>query len=137
MDLVLLVVYARRPERAALRLPTVMGGRRYGIVVAAEVVALAAGLVVITAVPGRPEYAVAWVALVVGVHFVSLGVGRSATILLLGAVLTALGLLGFVLGGLTGSAAAISWITGIGSGFTLLVAVALDLRRRLLLVRKA
>jgi len=42
VDLVLLVVYARRPERAALRLPTVMGGRRYGIVVAAEVVALAA-----------------------------------------------------------------------------------------------
>ena len=129
-DLALLAVYARGPRAPAGAPSLARDDRRYLVIVAAEVVALFGGLLVINAVLGRGELAVAWVALVVGVHFLALGAGRALPIVVLGAVLTVLGLLGGLLGLTTGSAAAVAGVAGIGSAVTLFVAVGLDLRRR-------
>ncbi|MEE3920256.1 hypothetical protein V2I01_24865 [Micromonospora sp. BRA006-A] len=70
--------------------------RRYWLVVALEAVALFGGLSVINNVLDRPAVAVAWVAVVVGVHFFGLAhVWRMPLYHWLGAVMTALGLAGF------------------------------------------
>ncbi|HEY0450050.1 hypothetical protein [Actinophytocola sp.] len=104
--------------------------RRYWNIVGIEAVALVAGLFVINQVLHRPSVAVAWIAVVVGVHFVGLGklwhLGQFFT---LGLVMTALGLVGFVLGGLQVSAGAIGLVAGVGSGVALFVTVAVSLAR--------
>ena len=130
LDVALLVAYARAPRRAPGGTPTVRFDGRYRVVVAVEVVALFGGLFVINGLLGRPDLGVSWVAIVVGVHFLGLGVGQAGAIVVLGAALTALGVLGMLLGLLTGSAAAVAAVAGVGSGIVLLVAVGLDLRRR-------
>ncbi|ODU02868.1 MAG: hypothetical protein ABS81_16170 [Pseudonocardia sp. SCN 72-86] len=95
--------------------------RGYWIVVAVEAVALFGGLVLINGVFGHGEFGVAWVAVVVGVHFFGLGaVWHAPSLHVLGGVLTGLGILGAVLGLVTGSEAWIAGVAGVGSGAALL-----------------
>ncbi|MFE7512493.1 hypothetical protein ACFU8I_14955, partial [Streptomyces sp. NPDC057540] len=75
-------VLGRRGGTAPAPAPTEPGpgtgfGRRYWYVVAAEVLGLVAGLLVIARVLHVPQAAVGWIALVVGVHF-SGQTGRTA-----------------------------------------------------------
>ncbi|MER5606487.1 hypothetical protein AB0F93_07880 [Micromonospora tulbaghiae] len=103
--------------------------RRYWLVVALEAVALFGGLSVINNVLDRPAVAVAWVAVVVGVHFFGLGhVWRMPLYHWLGAVMTALGLAGFLAHALGAGAGAVGLISGVGCGAALFAAVALALR---------
>ncbi|GLZ49603.1 hypothetical protein Acsp06_57880 [Actinomycetospora sp. NBRC 106375] len=96
-------------------------GRGYWLVVAGEVVALAAGLWLINGVLDRPDLAVVWVALVVGVHFVVLGrVWRFGRFVALGAVMSALAVLAAVAAVLTGSVLLVQLLAGVGSGAALL-----------------
>lgn len=124
----------RRTTRArpgAGRSPRERWGTGFRTVVLAEVVALVAGLVVINAVLGAPRFAVAWVALVVGVHFVALArVWRVRMFGVLGAVMVVLGLVGFVLGAASGAALPTQLVAGVGSGAALMAAAAtaVDLR---------
>lgn len=105
--------------------------RRYWVVVAVEVVALLAGLVIIKRVLDAERFIVAWIAVVVGVHFFGLGpIWRDSTLYLVGAVLVLLGLAGFLIGTAGGSAAAIALVSGVGAGAVLFLSVALALLAR-------
>lgn len=79
---VLLLIGIRRARRAGETGEPASGtalGRGYWLVVAAEAAALVGGLSVINVVVGAHELAVAWIALVVGVHFSGLAsCGRQA-----------------------------------------------------------
>lgn len=113
----LLAVRRERPA-AAGRAP--MFGRGYLAVVAAEVVLLFGGLRVLAAL-GRPEEGnVAWVAFVVGVHFVALApVWKDWSVAVPGVALTLLGAGGLVLA----STVAVAWVPLVGGvlpGFVLL-----------------
>ncbi len=97
-----------------------MFGRGYLAVVAAEVLLLFGGLRVLAAW-GRPEQVnVAWIAVVVGVHFVALApIWRTWDIAVPGVLLAGLGAAGFVMAG----TAAVGWVpfvSGVLSGVTLL-----------------
>ncbi|MFF3669946.1 hypothetical protein [Microtetraspora malaysiensis] len=97
-----------------------MFSRGYLFVVAAEVILLFGGLRVL-AIWGRPvEGNVAWVALVVGVHFIALApIWKDWSIAVPGVVLTVLGAAGLVLA----STAAVAWVpfvSGVLSGVVLL-----------------
>lgn len=108
--------------------------RRYWYAVAGEVVALFGGLYVINQVLEAPELAVAWVAVVVGVHFFPLAwAWRMPMYHWLGAAMTLLGLAGFLAHALGASDAVVALIAGVGSGAALYAAVAAgiqDTRRR-------
>ncbi|MHC1557753.1 hypothetical protein ACR9E3_02295 [Actinomycetospora sp. C-140] len=96
-------------------------GRGYWLVVAGEVVALAVGLWLVNGVLYRPDLAVVWVALVVGVHFVVLGrVWRFGRFVALGAVMTVLAVLAVLAAALTGSGLLVQLLAGVGSGVALL-----------------
>ncbi|MGP3910615.1 hypothetical protein [Nonomuraea sp. 10N515B] len=112
-------VTARR-ERSAARPQRNMFGRGYLIVVAAEAILLFGGLRMLAAW-GHPEQAnVAWVALVVGVHFIALApVWKDWGIAVPGVVLTLLGGGGLVLA-LTATVAWVPFISGVLSGVVLL-----------------
>ncbi|SCF37971.1 hypothetical protein [Micromonospora mirobrigensis] len=123
--------------RVGRRAPAVVTGgpaagfmdRRYWIIVAIEVVALFGGLNVINRVLDRPALAVAWVAVVVGVHFFGLGwIWRMPRFHWLGVVMTVLGLAGFLVHALGGGADAVALVAGVGSGAALYATVALALR---------
>ncbi|MET8048991.1 hypothetical protein ABZU75_15465 [Streptosporangium sp. NPDC005286] len=101
-----------------------MFGRGYLIVVAAEAILLFGGLRLLAAW-GRPEQTnVAWVAFVVGVHFIALApVWKDWGIAVPGVVLTLLGAAGLVLA----STAAVAWVpfvSGVLSGVVLLTGTA-------------
>ena len=118
----------RRPGGGAEQEPNRFD-RNYRLIVAAEVVGLFGGLAIINGVLGAGEFGIAWIAVVVGVHFFGLGaIWRSVPLHVLAATLTALGILGAVLGLLTGSAAVIAGVAGVGSGAALFTAIALALR---------
>lgn len=109
-----------RSERPAAGPRRDMFGRGYLIIVAAEVILLFGGLRLLAAWE-RPEQAnVAWVAFVVGVHFVALApVWKDWGIAVPGAALTLLGVAGLVLA----STAAVAWVplvSGVLSGVILL-----------------
>jgi hypothetical protein len=94
--------------------------RRYWAIVAGEGVALFAGLVVINAVLGANSVAVAWIAVVVGVHFVLLArVWHIPSFTVLGVGQTVLGVAGFVLGAAGASAGTIGLVSGVCSGVAL------------------
>jgi hypothetical protein len=68
---------------------------------------------------------VAWIAFVVGVHFLGLGtLWRAAVFHVLGAVLTVLGLAGFGLHLAGASSASVALVSGIASGVALDLSVA-------------
>jgi hypothetical protein len=97
--------------------------RRYWVVVA-----LLVGLVIINGVLDAGRFAVAWIAVVVGVHFFGLGrIWRDRALYGAGAVLALLGLAGLVIGAAGGSAAAIALVSGVGSGAALFLGVGLAL----------
>ncbi|GAB2528710.1 hypothetical protein [Paramicrobacterium agarici] len=94
-------------------------GWGYWVVVAIEAIALFGGSRLLTAW-GHPELGVAWVAFVVGTHFFALApIFRLARFHVLGAIVTALGISGFVLW-LVGATFAIALVSGVASGFALL-----------------
>jgi hypothetical protein len=99
--------------------------RRYWNIVGVEGLALFGGLAVLNAVLGRPEYAVPWIALVVGVHFVVLGRAWHLTIFTwLGATQTALGAAGFALAATGASTTTVEFVSGVLSGIALFATVA-------------
>ncbi len=101
-----------QPRPAALRI--------YWVSVALEVVALIAGGRLL-ADHGRADYGVAWVAFVVGFHFLPFAWAfRTPSFLPLGLLLMALGGLGAGLGVAGVGAEAIALSAGVGSGFALL-----------------
>jgi hypothetical protein len=104
--------------------------RGYWAIVGAEAVALFGGLILLARLFHRPEVGVAWVAVVVGVHFFALArLWRMPMYTVLGAVMTALGLAGFVLVGSGAGASAVGLVSGVGSGVALFAAVVAGLRR--------
>lgn len=108
-------------------------GRQFWIVVAAEVVALVAGLVVINGVIGAHELSVPWIAVVVGVHFFGLAPLWNARVyyVVLGVAVTVLGLAGFALHAAGASALTVRMVSGIGSGAVIYLVTAGSLVRRL------
>jgi hypothetical protein len=93
--------------------------RRYRLVVAAEAVAIAAGLAGL-AVAGAREYIAAWVAIVVGAHFLAFGRFISAFYYPLGAIVTAGGIAGIMVGVAGGSASAVAATAGLTAAASLL-----------------
>jgi hypothetical protein len=111
--------------------------RRYWVVVAVEVLALLGGVVIINWVLHADRFTVAWIAVVVGVHFFGLGpIWRDRVLYLVGAVLALLGLAGFLIGVGGGSAAAIALVSGGGSGVVLFLGVGAALLGRPALVNR-
>lgn len=95
--------------------------RGYWAIVAAEVVAGAAGLLVLR-VLDAPEAGVAWISVVVGVHFVGLAVlWREPSLRWVGAAITVCGLAGLVWAATAGAAAApVAIVGGVVPGALLL-----------------
>lgn len=103
--------------------------RRYWVIVALEAVALFGGLAVINQVVKAPDVSVAWIAVVVGTHFFALAwAWRMPMYHWLGAVMTALGLGGFLAYAAGADAATVALIAGVGSGFALFGSVVAGLR---------
>jgi len=98
--------------------------RRFWLVVLLEAAALFGGLAVINGVLDRPSVAVAWIAVVVGVHFFALAaIWRMPMYRWLGAAMTVLGLAGFLIDALGGDRAVVELVAGVGSGAALYAAV--------------
>ena len=97
--------------------------RQYRLVVAAEAAAIAAGLAGL-AVAGASEYIAAWVAIVVGVHFLAFGRFISAFYYPLGAIVTAGGIAGIAVGVAGGSAGAVEATASLTAAASLLSASA-------------
>jgi hypothetical protein len=123
MAFVAVVVRAvgRRPHRTA-RTPATAGFTRgYWLVVAGEALTLAIGLALINGPLGVPRAAVAWVSLVVGLHFVALALVRGLRLFhAVGGALSLCGLLGLVLAGADSSAELIDGVAGVLPGAILL-----------------
>ena len=128
--ILVLAVFARRSGRARSRSrrdewskaspERDQFGRRFRIVVAAEVVVLFAGFQVIRLVDAPSQTGVAWVAVVVGVHFIALfWAWRRPSILVPGILLTIYGVVGLVVVS-TDQAQWVPLISGVTSGSTLL-----------------
>lgn len=97
-----------------------MFGPSYRIVVIGEVVLLIAGFFVLSLLDAPVQANVAWIATVVGLHFVALASAwKTRSILVVGVVLTVLGVVGL---GLLGSPALpwVPFVSGVLSGVTLL-----------------
>lgn len=95
--------------------------RGYGIVVVLEVVALVGGLLVLAQVFDLPDAGVAWVALVVGLHFSGLAVvWREPSLHGLAAALTVCGAAGLVLAATGAAQATVSTVGGVLPGFVLI-----------------
>jgi hypothetical protein len=119
----LVLVGLRRPSH-----PTEVGqpvgigfGRGYWVVVAAEVIAIVAGVWLLGGPLDTPEAGVAWVALVVGLHFVALAVVWAQRIFgWLGGSIAVCGVLGLVLAFSDAPKAAIHSVGGVLPGALLL-----------------
>lgn len=104
--------------------PQARGFRLFWLALAGEIVALIVGLAVLRHV-GLGDYGVAWVALVVGVHFFPLArQWNYGTYTVIAVVMSVLGLagLGFMLAGV--APWVVAAVSGVGSGLTLLAAAA-------------
>jgi len=122
-----LVVFGRRGggrEAGGGATPSTGFGRRYWYVVAAEVLGVAVGLLVITRVLHTPRATVAWIAFVVGVHFFGLAVAwRKPLLRVLGASMATCGAAGLALAAYGASSAVIGVVSGIAPGALLLASV--------------
>ncbi len=104
--------------------------RGYLLVVAAEAVALFGGVQVVVRLLDAPRYAIAWVAFVVGVHFVGLALlWRVRRFHLLAAAMVGLAVVAVVAGAAGASDAVVRLVAGVGSGVVLLVFAATSGRR--------
>jgi hypothetical protein len=119
------VLAVRRAKTGGVRPARIPGAvnmfsPRYLLVVAAEVVLLFGGIALLRALDRPEETNVAWVAFVVGIHFVALApVWRQRGILVPGVVLTLFGVAGLVLA----ATSAVEWVpfaSGVLSGAVLL-----------------
>ena len=118
-----LVLVARRGSSVTAA-PASGLDHRYWLIVALEAGALFGGLAVINGVLHGKAVSVAWVALVVGVHFFGLaGIWGMPLYYWLGAAVTILSLAGFLIYALGGSAAIVGLVSGVGSGAALYAAV--------------
>ena len=96
-------------------------GRGYWLVVAAEFIALFVGVRVLSGPLDAPEAGVAWVSLVVGVHFFALAVVFSQRFFHgLGAAITACGVIGLVLAATGAGEPTIALVAGVLPGAVLL-----------------
>ncbi|MEE1788981.1 hypothetical protein PUR71_39690 [Streptomyces sp. SP17BM10] len=113
-------VFNRRPAPEASSPAAPRFGGRYWLVVVAEVVGIAAGLVVINKALHTPAATVGWIAFVVGVHFFGLATAwQRPQLRVLGASMAACGALGTALAFLGAPAAAVSTVAGILPGLCL------------------
>src|SRR5215469_5862363 len=107
--------------------PAPMSGfvdQRYWLIVALEAVALFGGLAVLNGALHGKAVSVAWVALIVGVHFFGLArIWRMPLYHWLGTAMTVLGLAGFLIYALGGSAEIVGLVAGVGSGAALYLAI--------------
>ena len=119
-----LVLVVRRGSSVA---PAPMSGfvdQRYWLIVALEAGALFGGLAVLNGVLHGKAVSVAWVTLIVGVHFFGLArIWRMPLYHWLGAAMAILSLAGFLIYALGGSAAMVELVAGVGSGAVLYAAV--------------
>jgi hypothetical protein len=98
-------------------------GPRYWLVVAAEVAAIAAGSALLNGPLDRPRAVVAWISVVVGVHFFALAaLWRVSLFRWLGAAIALCGLAGLAAAGLDASGAVITTVGGVLPGALLLAA---------------
>ena len=98
-------------------------GRRYWLVVAGEVAAIFAGSVVLRGPAGLPNAVVAWVSVVVGVHFLVLAaIWRLRLFRYLGAAIALCGVAGLTAAGAGAPAAVIATVGGVLPGVLLLAA---------------
>lgn len=119
--LIAVVVARRRPPTGVDR--SAVGGFTVGywLVVVAEVGAIAAGLVVLNGPLHAPRAAVAWIALVVGIHFIALAVVWKLLFFHgLGAALMLCGVAGLVLAATGSAVSAIDLVGGVLPGAILL-----------------
>lgn len=116
-----LVAASRMAEPTQLRGPAF--DRRYWLIVAGEIVVGLAGLVVINAVLGAHAVSVAWISLVVGIHFFGLyATWRLPIMIWVGAAITLCGAAGLVAGAMNQPIALISTVAGLLPGAVLLAA---------------
>ena len=121
----LLALLAVRRGSAAPATAAARGGfgPRYWLVVAAEVAAIAAGSALLNGPFDRPRAVVAWVSVVVGVHFAVLAaVWRVSLFRWLGAAIALAGVAGLAAAGLGASSAVIATVGGVLPGALLLAA---------------
>jgi hypothetical protein len=114
-----------------------MFGRAYLVIVAVEVVLLFGGLPVLGALGVPEQVNVAWIAFVVGAHFIALApVWKAPSMLVPGVAPTVLGIAGFVMAG-TSALEWVPFVSGVLSGITLLGGSAVLARAQLAELRKA
>jgi hypothetical protein len=116
------LVAVRRPSPGVTAPPAGGGfGPGYWLVVAGEVLAIAAGLALLNGPLAAPDAAVAWISFVVGGHFFALAVvWKQSLFHRLGAALMLCGAIGLVLAALGSTASAIDLVGGVLPGATLL-----------------
>ncbi|MER7753923.1 hypothetical protein [Kitasatospora sp. NPDC097643] len=99
-------------------------GRRYWLVVAAEAAGAVGGILALKWVFDAPELTVAWIALVVGLHFFALGaVWRQASLHVLAAAMSVCGAAGLILGAVGVGTPVVAAVAGIAPGVLLLASV--------------
>ena len=120
--LIAVVVAGRRPTPAGVDRPAAGGFTLgYWLVVLAEVGAIAAGLAVLNGPLHAPQAAVAWIALVVGSHFIALAVVWKLLFFHgLGAALMLCGVAGLVLAAAGSAVSPIDLVGGVVPGAILL-----------------
>jgi hypothetical protein len=113
--------HASAPDPSSDRSPPAMFGRGYWMIVLAEVAAGMAGLIVINGLLDHPDAGVAWIALVVGLHFIGLAaIWHEPSVGWLGAAIALCGLAGLLLAAADASEATIATVGGIIPGVLLL-----------------
>ncbi len=121
----LLALLAVRRGSAAPATAAARGGfgPRYWLVVAAEVAAIAAGSALLNGPFDQPRAVVAWVSVVVGVHFAALAAAwRVSLFRWLGAAIALAGVAGLAAAGFGASSAVIATVGGVLPGALLLAA---------------
>ena len=114
-----LLISLLRPDRPDP--PGVGFSRSYWLIVAAEVATAVGGLVVLNGLLGIHDASIAWISLVVGVHFFGFYViWRLPVMVWIGAAISLCGAIGLVAAGLDRSAVLIAVVAGIVPGAVLL-----------------
>ena len=123
VGLVTLLMLVRRP-RLSTNAPARVGfGRGYWLIVGAEVVAIVVGSRLLTGPLDLPHAVVAWISVVVGVHFFALAaVWRMSLFRWLGAAITLSGIAGLAAASDGATKAVIATVGGVVPGAFLLVA---------------